>query len=62
MMGKNLNNFQYLEISDLENIYGGGIASSIGYGIGYVAGAFISFLYGYHSDGKDTAKERCNCN
>lgn len=61
-MEKNLNNFQYLEISDLENIYGGGIASSIGYGIGYAAGAISSFIYGWYSDGKDTAKERCKCN
>lgn len=63
-MEKNLNKeFDVVLISEEEllEVYGGGIIKSIGYAIGYAAGAASSFVYGWYSDGKDSALERCKC-
>ena len=62
-MEKSLNKNAFLELEEnqLKEIYGGGFFRSLGEGIGYVVGAVSSFVYGFYSDGKDTALERCEC-
>jgi hypothetical protein len=60
--GKNLNNLEFFKLEEIElrEICGGGFFRSLGEGIGYALGAVSSFVYGFYSDGKDSALERCD--